>query len=226
MLSQNKGMTVPEIKADNISLKYGDANIFMGLSFSLFEGECLIITGPSGSGKSTLLRCLNRLIVPDEGSVYFRGGDISRPEATVIRRNIVLVGQTPSVFPGTVLDNLRLPFSFAANRDLESPDFGILAESCGLKRDILDRDAAKISGGEKQRVAVARALALRPSVLLLDEPTASLDGHSKLLMEDLISALNRERKITFIIVTHDADQAKRMGNRHMHLENGVLEEII
>jgi len=219
-------MTVPEIRADKISLKYGDAYIFKGLSFSLFSGECLVITGPSGSGKSTLLRCLNRLIVPDEGAVYFRGEDISRCEAAAVRRSTVLVGQTPSVFPGTVLENLELPFSFAANRNLEIPDLKLLAESCGLKRDILDRDASKISGGEKQRVAVARALALKPSVLLLDEPTASLDGYSKMLMEDLISALSREKKITFIIVTHDADQAERMGDRHMVLENGVLEEII
>jgi putative ABC transport system ATP-binding protein len=219
-------MTVPEIKAENISLKYGDTYIFKGLSFSLSEGECLVITGPSGSGKSTLLRCLNRLIMPDEGTVYFRGMDICRSEATFVRRNIVLVGQTPSVFPGTVLDNLELPFSFAANRDLVVPDLKFLAENCGLKREILDRDAAKISGGEKQRVAVARALALRPSVLLLDEPTASLDGRSKLLMEDLISDLNRDKKVGFIIVTHDADQAERLGDRHMHLENGILEEII
>lgn len=134
-------------------------------------GAVTALLGPSGAGKTSLLRCLVRMDEPAAGSVTFDGDDAQGLDACVLRRRVALVAQTPVMLPGGVRDNLAY--------GLDEPDDSELVEAlgaAGLDPDFLDRDASQLSGGEAARVAVARALTRSPRVLLLDEPTASLDG--------------------------------------------------
>jgi ABC-type multidrug transport system fused ATPase/permease subunit len=149
-------------------------SILQDVSVTVERGGALTLVGPSGSGKSTLLRCLNRLVEPTAGTVRFDGRDIRSFDPRELRRRAALVIQTPVLFEGTVRDNLRLrcagtPGDFSDARLEEG-----LAE-VGLNPDVLDREAVILSGGEKQRVTIARALLGNPQALLLDEPTSALD---------------------------------------------------
>ncbi|MBN1432311.1 MAG: ATP-binding cassette domain-containing protein [Methanomicrobiaceae archaeon] len=207
----------PLLSVSNLGVSFSGKTLFSGLSFNIDEGELVVLTGPSGSGKSTLLKCLNRLVAPGSGSIMLRGADISSCDPAVVRRYITYVGQIPAMFPGTVAENLSYPFSFKANRGLGMPDFGEILREVGLSSDYCVKNASRLSGGEQQRVAIARALALSPRILLLDEPTASLDEKVKIVLEELIVRLNRDLSMTIIVVTHDMEQAGRLSGRILNI---------
>jgi putative ABC transport system ATP-binding protein len=162
------------------------------------------ITGPSGSGKSRLLRLLNGLNSPTAGEVRFRGRELLDYPLPWLRRRVVLLEQEPVAFPGTVEENLMIPFGFRT-REGTIPDTGTLSralDSVGLSPEFLTERAEKLSGGEKQRVALARALLLAPEVLLLDEPTSALDRASE---RRLVSVLEKTKgSRTVIAVSHSA----------------------
>lgn len=175
------------------------------------------LLGPSGAGKTSLLRCLVRLDEPAAGSVTFDGDDVQGLDACVLRRRVALVAQSPVMLPGTVRDNLAY--------GLDEPGDPELTEAlvaAGLAAEFLDRDAARLSGGEAARVAVARALARSPRVLLLDEPTASLDGHAAAGIEALLVRM-AARGLAVVVVTHDVAQARRVASRAVHLARGRVE---
>ncbi|WOF17205.1 ATP-binding cassette domain-containing protein [Methanoplanus sp. FWC-SCC4] len=215
-----------ELKAESLSVAFEGKKILSNVSFDVKKGDCIALTGPSGSGKSTILRCLNRLNSNYSGKIKLRGKDISLCDPATVRRYITLTGQIPAMFPGTVLFNLQYPFSFKANANIKKPDFNSLLKSVGLPSEFLFMDAEKLSVGEQQRVAIARALALSPKILLLDEPTASLDEISKYVLEDLIIKLNTQTGITIIFVTHDNSQAERVAKRIFRIEDRRLREIL
>jgi putative ABC transport system ATP-binding protein len=192
-------------------------------TFEVWTGEVLAVVGPSGSGKTSLLRLLNRLDEPTSGTVFVEGIDYRRIAPRELRRKLGMVTQRPYLFPGTVEQNLQFgPSQRGANMTRESID-QILTE-VGLK-GCANRDIAKLSGGEAQRVSVARTLANSPSVLLLDEPTSALDEVSKLGLELLIQRIVREQKLTCVMVTHDKSQAIRLAQRAMLLESGHIVRI-
>ena len=174
------------------------------------EGGITVLAGPSGSGKSTLLRCCNRLEAPASGTVRFRGDDVAGLDPRAHRRRVGMVFQAPVAFPGTVLDNLRV-----ADPQL-GPDAADLLARVHLSPDLLLRDAGTLSGGEAQRMVLARALATRPEVLLLDEPTSALDGHGARRLEELAREL-AAGGLPLLWVTHDLRQMRRLAD---HL--GVL----
>lgn len=156
--------------------------------------------GPSGAGKTTLLRLLNRLDDPDHGAVMLDGVDVRGYDVIALRRRVQHVGQVPVTFPGTVGDNVTVAAT------LDPVERGDLLERVGLPASIQDRAADRLSVGEAQRLCLARALAMRPDVLVLDEPTSSLDAASKAGIEALVRSL-ADDGLTVVMVTHEARQA-------------------
>jgi len=187
-------------------------------NFEVQTGEVLAIVGPSGSGKSSLLRLLNRLDEPTSGTVYFQGSDYRQAAPRELRRKLGMVTQRPYLFPGTVEQNLR--YGPLQRGEILSQDaLEELLVRVGLK-GYASRNVANLSGGEAQRVSVARTLANSPLVLLLDEPTSALDEESKLEVESLIQRIVRDQKLTAVIVTHDTAQAARLAQRALLLAAG------
>jgi putative ABC transport system ATP-binding protein len=173
---------------------------------SVPDGGITVLAGPSGAGKSTLLRCCNRLEAPASGTVRFRGDDIATLDPRQHRRRVGMVFQAPVTFAGTVLDNLQV-----ADPGI-GPDRG--AELLGrvhLDPAMLARDAATLSGGEAQRMVLARCLGTRPEVLLLDEPTSALDGHASQRLEELAHEL-AAAGLPLLWVTHDLRQMRRLAD--------------
>ena len=183
-----------------------------GLDLWIGNGATAIL-GPSGSGKSTLLRLLNRLADPDKGVVSFRGRAVRELDPLELRRRVVLVPQLPAPVPGSVADNVRYgPRLLGREVSVERPL--VLA---GLDASFAERDAAKLSVGEQQRVMLARALALEPEVLLLDEPTAALDEDAKGAVEEALAGL---AGISMVVVTHERGQAERLARRIVRIREG------
>ena len=182
------------------------------VSMTIEPGPTALL-GPSGSGKSTILRLLNRLADPDEGVVRIDGEDVRSEDVLALRRRAVLVPQLPAPLPGTVADNVRYGPSLIGRSVEVTP----LLDRAGLNGSYAEREASQLSVGEQQRVMLARTLALEPEVLLLDEPTASLDAAATTAVEN---ALRNLRDVSLVLVTHDAGQAERLAERTIHLEDG------
>jgi putative ABC transport system ATP-binding protein len=182
--------------------------VLRGLSMSIEPGATAIL-GPSGCGKSTVLRLLTRLADPDEGSVRFHGEDVRGLDPLDLRRRAVLVPQLPAPLPGTVEDNVRFGPGLAGRQVDPIPPL----QQAGLDGSYAEREASRLSVGEQQRVMLARALALDPEVLLLDEPTAALDEEAKAGVERTLGAL----PCATVLVTHDRSQAERLANSVVEL---------
>jgi len=180
----------------------------------------LAIVGPSGSGKSSLLRLLNRLDEPTSGTVFVEGTDFRNLEPRELRRKLGMVTQRPYLFPGTVAENLQ--FGPAQRGEtLAGEAIEELLSQVGLK-DYGGRNVANLSGGEAQRVSVARTLANSPLVLLLDEPTSALDEAAKLEVESSIQKVVHDHGLTCVMVTHDLAQASRLAEKALLLEAGRI----
>ena len=203
-------------KVNNTKVK---TQILSSLDMKVQKGELVTIMGASGSGKTTLLRLINRLSEIDSGNILLNGDDIRDHDPMELRRKIGIVFQVPVVFKGSVRDNLAFGMKlWGTNIDIEA-----LARDVVIPNDLLDADALQLSVGEKQRVCVARALANKPDMLLLDEPTSSLDAVSAEKIELLLLRLRRERNLTMLWVTHEREQAERIGGRRLILKDGSLE---
>ena len=190
------------------------------ISFSVGRGEVLAVVGPSGAGKSTLLRMLNRLDEPTSGTVLLSGQDYRQIDPRELRRRVGMIMQRAYLFPGTIAENVRFG---PRQRGVSLSDEAVedLLAQVGLA-GYGGRDTLMLSGGEAQRVAITRALANEPEILLLDEPTSALDDESKLGVESLLESLIRGRHLTCIWVTHDAAQARRMADSALMLEAGRM----
>jgi len=208
------------LRAENLGRSVPSKVLVADASFELRKGETLAIVGPSGSGKTSLLRLLNRLDEPTSGTVYLDGTDYRQIAPRDLRRRVGMVLQRPYLFPGTVADNLR----FGPRQRGEVLSEGKIEElltAVGLV-GYASRDVANLSGGEGQRVSVARTLANSPEVLLLDEPTSALDEDSKGDVEKIILQIRQEQGIPCVLVTHDAAQAVRLAQRALVLEAGRI----
>jgi ABC-type proline/glycine betaine transport system ATPase subunit len=187
------------------------------------RGEILAVVGPSGSGKSSFLRLINRLDEPTAGTVLLDGTDYRTIPPRELRRRVGLVTQTAVLFPGTVADNIRFGPD-AQGRQFADGEIELLLDQVGLSGHVApDDDAGHLSGGEAQRVSLARALANSPRVLLLDEPTSALDDSAKRGIEALILTVVRQHSLTCLMVTHDVAQAARMGTRVAMFRNAKVE---
>ena len=212
---------MPIIEARNVVKRFDGKVILNGVSLTVNEGEIASITGASGSGKTTLLRLLNRLDDPDSGRIFFHRKSIFEYDPLELRRRIGMVFQLPAIFDGTVLDNLTFAFRIRKeNIDMEKVKS--VLEEAGLPAEYLKKDASKLSVGEKQRLTIARAVLNNSELLLMDEPTSALDMENTLGIELLIKKLNRLERLTFIIVTHNLEQANRLGGKQLRIKDGKL----
>jgi putative ABC transport system ATP-binding protein len=210
----------PILRTEHLGRTVKDKVLVEDATFEVRTGEVLAIVGPSGSGKSSLLRLLNRLDEPTSGTVYIEATDYRRIAPRDLRRKLGMVNQRPFLFPGTVEQNLQ--FGPQQRGESLSPDaIEQLLTRVGLK-GYASRNIANLSGGEAQRVSVARTLANSPLVLLLDEPTSALDESSKLEVESAIQNVIREHGMTCVLVTHDTAQAVRVAGQALLLEAGRI----
>jgi len=193
------------------------------ISIQVERGAVLAVIGPSGSGKSSFLRLLNRLDEPTAGTVYLDGKDYRDIPPRQLRRRIGMVTQTAFLFPGTVADNLRYGPQ-QQGKDLSEKEIDALLDQVGLTNQARS-DVSHLSGGEAQRVSLARALANSPLVLLLDEPTSALDETAKQEVESLVLRVVRQNALTCLMVTHDLAQAARLTGRALLLQGGKLARI-
>lgn len=185
-----------------------------GLTAAVPAHGVTAVFGPSGSGKSTLLRVCNRLELPTSGRVSFRGADIAGLDPLWLRRRVGMCFQRPTPFPGTVADNLRV-----ADPDASEARMRETLTRVALTGSWLDRDVAALSGGEAQRVCLARTLMARPQVLLLDEPTSSVDDEAAEVIERAVRELAADG-IPSLWVTHSAAQVARTADRVLRVERG------
>lgn len=213
----------PSLQFDRVTCQKGNTCILNGVTFSVNPGEILTVLGRSGSGKSTLLRLAIGLDEMSGGAITFQGRDIREWNIAELRRRMGLVLQLPYLFTGTVKDNLLYGprIHGLAVKDGDSV-VSTLLERVGLSGDLAHRRTSDLSVGQQMRVSIGRTLANRPEILLLDEPTASLDTQSERHILDLICQLNREGGYTVICVTHKIESARALGGRSIFLENGAL----
>jgi putative ABC transport system ATP-binding protein len=202
----------------NVTYRRGGRVILSALSVDLRQGMTALV-GPSGAGKSTLLRLLNRLADPDSGTVEYRGRDVRDYDVRELRREVALVPQLPALLPGTVAENVGYGPALCGRQCEVESALGL----AGLDGTFSQRAALQLSVGEQQRVMLARALALEPSVLLLDEPTAALDQRSRDAVERTLLDLHERLSAALIIVTHDQAQARRLGERVLVLDAGRIQ---
>ena len=175
-----------------------------------------VVAGPSGAGKTTLLRLCNRLDIPDAGRVWYRGQPLDELDPLALRRRVGMVFQRPTPFPGNVADNLAV-----AHPDAGAEEMTTALIQVALDPGLLGQEARTLSGGELQRMCLARTLVTRPETLLLDEPTSALDAQPKQVFENTARDLAAQG-ITIIWVTHDDAQADRVADRIYHLSDGHL----
>jgi len=159
------------------------------------------IVGPSGGGKTTLLRILNRMTTPDSGRVLFFGEPVEEMDPVQLRRRVTMLTQMPVIFTGTVRENLLIGCRLAEKEEPAPDAVQAIMARVGLNKE-LSADAARLSGGEKQRLALARVMLMDPEVMLLDEPSASLDEETEVLIFDLVTKFCCERCKTLVMVTH------------------------
>ena len=196
-----------------------DSVILEDISFSALQGEITGIIGPSGGGKSTLIRLVNRLEDPSRGHILLDGEDIALIDPLIVRRKVAMVLQKPFMFEGTVLCNLQKPFLY---RNEPPPLAGSIEvirslELARLTKELLDRDARTLSGGEQQRVNLARALICNPQVLLLDEPTSALDRPTTDRLATTLHDVCRSEQLAVILVTHDLRLAEHTADHLIYL---------
>ena len=222
------------ITTNDLCLWYGKTQALRDINVSVPEGSITALIGPSGCGKSTFLKTLNRMndLVPDvriTGSVKYRGKDIFAPGTDVneLRRQIGMVFQKPNPFPMSIYDNIAFaPRTFGVTKkaDLDEIVEGSLrrASIWDEVKDRLRRSALGMSGGQQQRLCIARALAANPRILLMDEPTSALDPISTGKIEELVGELRRT--LTIVIVTHNMQQATRIADKTAFFYLGELIE--
>jgi len=206
---------MPLIQVVDLSHRYGEREVLQGLSLSVGKGEVFTLIGPTGAGKTTLLRIIDLLEVPGAGEIYFDGKCIPRlgKQRLEIRRRMSFIHQKPQVFNLSVYDNVACGLRWRGeNRNRTAEKVDRILEMVGLE-GYENRNARTLSGGEAQRVALARSLVLEPDVLLLDEPTANLDPVSTAKIEQLISYVARQRNTTMIMATHDMSQGQQLADR-------------
>ncbi len=203
----------------DVSLMRGGRRVLDSVDAEIPAGATAIV-GPSGAGKSTLLRLLNRLADPDRGTIAYRGRSLDSYDPLALRREVALVPQLPALLEGTVASNLE----YAARLAGKDADLERCLRLAGLDPEFAGRDVGKLSVGEQQRAMLSRALVQEPAVLLLDEPTSALDHAARDAIEATLARLREELELSLVLVSHDPEQARRLGEWVVRIEDGRVRD--
>lgn len=209
------------LEISGIAKRFGDTQALAGVDLQVGEDELLVVLGPTGAGKTTLLRTIAGLEMPDAGSVRMAGADVTG--ASPAERDVALVFQNFSLYPDwTVRRNLEFPLRAPGRNVPEDEIRRRIDWAAGLLRigELLDRNAARLSGGQMQRVAIGRAIVRRPRLFLMDEPLTNLDAKLRESLRVELAVLRRELKTPMVYVTHDQAEALSMGDRIAVLDAG------
>lgn len=212
-----------DVEFKNIGYEIEGSKILNKVNGKIYQGKITTIIGPSGAGKSTLLSFINALNSPTEGDIFIDGHLINEYEAIKLRRKVQLVSQEATMINGTVKDNLELPLTLQ-NRTMTVKEAEGFLKDVDLPISFLNKNSKELSGGEKQKLSLARSLVTKPSVMLLDEVTSALDRSSVEAIESLLTLINKKHDVTMIWITHDVNQAIRMSDYIWVMMNGEVVE--
>lgn len=215
--------TAAAIRLEEVHYTIEKKHIIRNVSGEISTGHVTALIGPSGAGKTTLLRLFNGLISPTQGEIYVKGQEIRQQSPIEVRRRVGIVLQNSPMMKGTVQDNLALPLKLRG-RELSEERAVSTMERVGLNPSLLTQDARELSGGQQQKVSIARTLLNESEILLLDEITSSLDPASLQEIEELIMELNETEKITIVWITHNLQQASRVGGYFWVVADGELRQ--
>ena len=217
-------MVTPIITFTNVSKRYGDTVVLSEIELEIPNGQTTVIVGQSGSGKTTLLRMVNGLIKPDSGRLEVFGDLVPEENIENFRRKIGYAVQGAGLFPHvSVKENIVL-IARLVGWSIEEIDerFEMLMRQMELPLDLSDRIPNELSGGQQQRVGLCRALMLKPKLLLLDEPFSAVDPLTRLELYEVVDKLNTNEAVSIVMVSHDLGEAKRLGDRMVVLQNGII----
>ncbi|MHA1567998.1 MAG: ABC transporter ATP-binding protein [Alphaproteobacteria bacterium] len=221
----------PLIRYEGVTKSFGPKQIYDDITLDVHQGENLVIIGGSGTGKSVMLKCLIGLLRPTTGKIWYRGrdvGEMSEQELIEVRRNIAYVFQWAALFDSmTVFDNIAYPLR--AHLDLSDEELAQRVEM-NLERVGMPGTGllmpSELSGGMRKRIGLARAIALEPEIILWDEPTTGLDPSNTRRISELILKMQRELKVTSLVVTHDMGSAMMVGDRIALLHNKRIQQVV
>lgn len=216
------------IEYKHVALRYTDTDILKDVNLRIEDGEFMVLVGPSGSGKTTMLKMINRLLEPTDGNIYMDGKRIKDYDERELRLSTGYVLQAIALFPNlTVAENIALiPEMKGWGKERVASKTVELLEKVGLPAsDYADRKPHELSGGEQQRVGIVRAMIGEPKILLMDEPFSALDAISRKQLQALTKDLHKEFGMTTIFVTHDTDEALKLGDRIAVLEEGEIVQV-
>ena len=217
-------MVTPIITFNSVSKRYGDRVVLSEIELEIPDEETTVIVGQSGSGKTTLLRMVNGLIRPDSGRLEVFGDLVPEENIENFRRKIGYAVQGAGLFPHvSVKENIVL-IARLEGWSLEDIDerFEMLMRQMELPLDLSDRIPNELSGGQQQRVGLCRALMLKPKLLLLDEPFSAVDPLTRLELYEVVEKLISNEAVSIVMVSHDLGEAKRLGDRMVVLQNGII----
>ncbi len=213
------------IRFENVVKKFGDTEVIKGINLEIGDNELVVLIGPSGCGKTTSLKMINRLIEPTSGTIYINDQDILKSNPIDLRRNMGYVIQQIGLFPHmTVGENIELlPLLKNWPKEKRRKRAEELLDLVGMSpNEYMDRYPSELSGGQQQRIGVARALATNPEIILMDEPFSALDPITRTQLQDELFNLQQELKKTIVFVTHDMDEALKLGDRICIMRDGQV----
>ena len=216
------------IEYKHVALRYTDKDILKDVNLRIENGEFMVLVGPSGSGKTTMIKMINRLLEPTDGNIYMDGKRIKDYDERELRLSTGYVLQAIALFPNlTVAENIALiPEMKGWGKERVASKTVELLEKVGLPAsDYADRKPHELSGGEQQRIGIVRAIIAEPKILLMDEPFSALDAISRKQLQTLTKDLHNEFGMTTIFVTHDTDEALKLGDRIAVLQEGEIVQV-
>ncbi len=215
------------IQIKNVVKRYGNKEVLKKINLNVDKGELITLLGPSGCGKTTLLKLINKLILADEGNILVNGKDIRNEDTIKLRRSIGYAVQQIGLFPHmNIEDNITYVLSLEKNEKKDSREIALkLIDKMGLDRSYLKRFPNELSGGEKQRIGVARAFAGGQNIILMDEPFGAVDELQKAKLQDDLLKMQKEEQKTIMFVTHDIFEAFKLGNRVVLMNDGEIQQV-
>ena len=216
------------IEYKNVVLRYTEKDILKDVNLRIEDGEFMVLVGPSGSGKTTMLKMINRLLEPTDGDIYMDGKRIKDYDERELRLSTGYVLQAIALFPNlTVAENIALiPEMKGWPKEQIASKIEELLDKVGLPAtEYANRKPSELSGGEQQRIGIVRAIIAEPKILLMDEPFSALDAISRKQLQALTKELHKEFGMTTIFVTHDTDEALKLGDRIAVLQEGEIVQV-